>query len=194
MIVFLQAYNGYYDWDSILTWSLILLLAMSLGLLAALVVHIHTINRLKADAARLDKENLELKGELMKSHEEITKKQMQNEELMKYALSCKINVEHNDVLSIFQDAAHGKRNIKDDEWEMLFSTIDSTYPEFRRNILDNIKRLSKPVLQTAYLIKMGMSNSQITNIMNTPPQTVWYRVKKIMEATRKDFELNPEED
>ena len=56
------------------------------------------------------------------------------------------------------------------------------YPDFKDKVQERIKRLSEPTLRTCYLLKIGMTNPQIENLMDVPHQTVWYRVRKIEDA------------
>lgn len=182
MINFLFPYNDYYNWDFIFIWSLIFLLCAVGVLAAALAVHVRMTRRMKQEVERLNMENSRLRDNLKQSEEENRNIHTQNSELMKYALNSRMNVDYADVMKVFTDAAVGKHDVTEADWEALYSSIDNAYPEFRGDILGCIKRISKPMLQTVYLLKMGMTNPQICNIMNTPPQTVWYRVKKLKEA------------
>lgn len=121
---------------------------------------------------------------------EINVKKAQNDALMQMALMRNTEDNASEVIKRFKKSAVGLHSLTINDWEELMSAIDAMYPTFKREIQDKIPRLTKPVLQTAYLMKAGISNPEIANLMDIPRQTVWYRSNLIKKAMGdKMFEI-----
>lgn len=121
---------------------------------------------------------------------EINVKKAQNDALMQMALMRNTEDNASEIIERFKKSAVGLHSLTNNDWEELMSAIDAMYPTFKREIQDKIPRLTKPVLQTAYLMKAGISNPEIANLMDIPRQTVWYRSNLIKKAMGdKMFEI-----
>lgn len=173
------------DNNELIQWNLlygvsILLLSVALILMVAIYIRqCRIIKRLKAENERKLLEHKILEEELKTSKEQEKIRNVQNSELLRYALIHSTSTDISELIEFFTDASRGKRKVSEDDWSRLFKTVDSAYPDFRNSIVENVARISIPLLRTCYLVKIGMSNPQISNIMDTPPQTVWYRVDKL---------------
>lgn len=121
---------------------------------------------------------------------QIEKKQEQNNRLMQMAFMAKAEEEAMEIIEKFKKAAVGQHPLTDDEWKELMGAIDDMYPTFKSILQNKMPNLSKPVIQTAYIMRAGMTNTQIANLMNAKRQTVWYRVKAIREAMGKDWKID----
>lgn len=120
--------------------------------------------------------------EMLRLSDELRMKMMQNRELMKMALMEQTVEKEGNVVEQFRCAARGEREVTDAMWKELFAIVDKLHPTFKDDVQNRMKRLSMPLLRTCYLMKIGMSNSQIEAVMDAPRQTVWYRVRKIEQV------------
>lgn len=107
-------------------------------------------------------------------------KQKQIKELVRLALLEKASVDNGLVLQRFKEAAEGREKLTTDDWHSLYTTIETSNPGFSE-ALANMARPSELIKKTAYLMKLGMSNSQIGNITDSPRQSVWSRVELIKD-------------
>lgn len=144
------------------------------------------------DAAIKSNETLDF--QLSELYQQIEKKRLQNDALLQLALMRKTEDNASEVIEKFKKASVGQHPLTDDEWKELMAAIDDMYPTFKKVLQNKISRLTKPIIQTAYMMKAGMSNPQIANLMNIPRQTVWYRSnairKTLGEELQTDIEMN----
>lgn len=108
----------------------------------------------------------------------LLEKQKQIRELVRLSLFGKANIESADILQKFHDASYGQEKIDPSDWQDLYWAVESMYPGFREAAM-SMPRNSELGIKTAYLLKIGMSNTQITNLTDCSRTTVWDRVKKI---------------
>lgn len=173
------------DNNELIQWNLlygvsILLLSVALILMFAIYIRQNRIiKRLKDENEKKLQEQKILEEKLKTSKEQEKIRNVRNSELLRYALSHSTSTDISEIIEFFTEASQGKRKVSEDDWSRLLKTVDSAYPDFRNSIVEKVTRISIPLLRTCYLIKIGMSNPQISNIMDTPPQTVWYRVDKL---------------
>lgn len=95
-----------------------------------------------------------------------------------------------DIIEKFIMAANGKYILNDEDWKDLFGAVNNMYPEFLNEIQNKFQRIKEPMLRVCYLMKIGLTNPQITNITNVPPQTAWYRIKTINDKMGDSFQIN----
>lgn len=123
--------------------------------------------------------------ELKNAEDSIKRLMVQNETLTKFALMKKFSAGTEDAAEIiakYKRAADGKCTLSEDDWSELIAAVDCVYPNFTFEINERLKDIKLHNLRICYLLKIGMTNPQIVNITGNPPQTVWYRVKRIKEA------------
>lgn len=140
------------------------------------------------DAAIKNNETLDI--QLAELHQQIEKKRLQNDTLLQLALMRKTEENALEVIEKFKKASVGQHILTEDEWKELMAAIDDMYPTFKNVLQNKISRLTKPIIQTAYMMKAGMSNPQIANLMNIPRQTVWYRSNAIRKVLGDELQTD----
>jgi hypothetical protein len=123
--------------------------------------------------------------ELKNAEDSVKRLMVHNETLTKFALMKKFSTGTEDAAGIiakYKHAADGKCTLSEDDWSELIAAVDCVYPNFTSEIHERLKNIKLHNLHICYLLKIGMTNPQIVNITGNPPQTVWYRVKRIKEA------------
>lgn len=121
---------------------------------------------------------LALNNTIAKNESVICEKHKQIGELVRLSLLEKANIEAANILEKFRDASFGKEHLKNTDWQSLYVAVEEMYPGFREAVM-SMPRGSELGVKTAYLLKIGLSNSQIANLTNCSRTTVWDRVKKI---------------
>ena len=117
--------------------------------------------------------------QLALTKETLKAKTTQNEDLMKLVLSGRAVENAPGVIEHFKATALGQNGLEPEDWGKLFAAVDTLYPSFHYHLQSNIKHLREPILRTAYLIQVGLTTTEIANIMDTPVQTAWNRVDRI---------------
>ena len=112
----------------------------------------------------------------------LDRKTRQNRELMRQALLDHMENNAEEIIASFKKASQGHRKLTANDWKELMSAIETLYPGFNEEMASKLSNPKSFLLRTCYLMKAGLSNSEIEHIMNVPHQTVWYRVKKIKAA------------
>ncbi|MBO4642374.1 MAG: hypothetical protein J5661_05915 [Bacteroidaceae bacterium] len=112
----------------------------------------------------------------------LDRKTRQNRELMRQALLDHMENNAEEIIASFKKASQGHKKLTANDWKELMSAIETLYPGFNEEMASKLSNPKSFLLRTCYLMKAGLSNSEIEHIMNVPHQTVWYRVKKIKAA------------
>lgn len=90
-----------------------------------------------------------------------------------------------DTMNTLEDYVRQGKSVPADCWKQICSAVDSEYPSFRAEIMEQIPRMKDHMLCTCYLVRLGMKNQQIEILTGCPHQTVWNRVNKIKEALNR---------
>ena len=154
----------------------------------------YSVENLRKQAA-LDtaiKNNETLDIQLSELYQQIEKKRLQNDALLQLALMRKTEENASEIIEKFKKASVGQHPLTENEWKELMAAIDDMYPTFKNVLQNKISRLTKPIIQTAYMMKAGMSNPQIANLMNIPRQTVWYRSNSIRKVLGDELQTDIE--
>ena len=87
------------------------------------------------------------------------------------------------VITHFRKAAVGQAKLEEGSWKELMTAIEALYPGFHERVQGRLKgQLHEPLLRTICLLKIGMSPTQIAQVMDAKKQTVWNRVKRAEET------------
>lgn len=103
----------------------------------------------------------------------------QNSELTRFSLMSKATGDAKKLVEKCKSASKGKYHLSDDDWKELLGAIDTLYPDFTYEVQAKFKKISEPMLRVCYLLRIGLTGPQITNLTGYPRQTVWDRIKRI---------------
>lgn len=147
------------------------------------------IDRLSSDIAQRESDIVtkeeqikDLDSQIARAEEQIKSKILQNNTLMQYALMKNTEDSADEVIEKFKKASVGMHVLTHDEWQELLAAVDEMYPDFKNQLQTHMPRFNEQIIHTAYLLKAGLSNPQIVNLMDTTRQTVWYRTNQIKKA------------
>ncbi len=163
-----------------------------------------TRQRLLTDQQKIDEKNRLLRekgkelatldGRLQEAKEQIKDAEMQlkttmeqlqqriahNNDLMKMLLEGEAKVKEPMTNEELKAVALGKSKMED--WQRLYATVNRMHPDFAAMLQKTCKRLKEPMIQTAYLMQMGLSATEIARVMDAPVQTIWNRLKRLQAA------------
>ena len=121
--------------------------------------------------------------ELGRALGELRQKERTNRSLVRMALMNESTDDTRAVIELFSKASVGQEKPDEDSWRDLISATETMYPGFLEALQERMRgSLNEQLLRTACLLKIGMKQAQIANIMNTSRQTVWNRIKRLEES------------
>ena len=119
---------------------------------------------------------------------QLEEKRRQSQSLLQKLRHSEMQENADDVIARVRLAADGKRRIDEADWKRLFSAVDSLYPDFSDMLLSQTTALNDQQMQVCYLMRAGLSKTQIQNMTNLSRVTIWRWVKKY------DWVMTPDED
>ncbi len=112
----------------------------------------------------------------------LTEKMEQNKMLFRLLHQSEIKASSEDVILAIKEASKGKRVLSAQEWSQFLSAMDHVYPMFHEMLVQRLGKISETQIRVCYLMKAGIVNSQIQNLIkNVSRATVWRWVKKFGE-------------
>lgn len=136
------------------------------------------LERTKAELDRVTKEIDACKAELREKERLLEEKISQNKDFIKLLHQTEIEGNAKDIINVVRKASEGKHAMTDDEWKAMLHAVDELYPSFNDTLIRRLGKVDRQELRVCYLIKIGLTNPQIQNVMNLPRTTVWRWVKK----------------
>lgn len=132
-----------------------------------------------------------LNKEYEEREKEVTLRAARLEELLKMTVAGEDGPQ-NDIVRKFKAAAKDSQiEIEDRDWRRILKKVEQMYPGLVAQTQMRIPRSGKETLRTCCLVKLGFSNTEITVIMKTPRQTVWYRVNLLKKRLGDLLDTSP---
>ena len=107
-----------------------------------------------------------------------TEKEEQNKAFIKLLHQSDLEGTAEEVIEAVRQASMGKRNMTAAEWKQLYCAVDELYPSFKDRLAKELGTFTEQQQQVCYLMRIGLTNSQIQNMTNLSRPTVWRWVKK----------------
>lgn len=105
--------------------------------------------------------------------EEIKKTSDRNDRLASVRLQEHFENGIPDIYARFREAAVGKCELTERDWQQLYSAVADEDPDFLKQVEKRIKRVNKKNINVCYLLKCGFSKVEIQNILDIPRSTVF---------------------
>lgn len=122
---------------------------------------------------------------LMQTREEldIKKKELeerieQTSDIMRMLHRSELTTTAEDVANSIKAASEGKYNMNPSDWLQLYQAVGSLYPNFGDELVKKLKKFNEQQKQVCYLIRIGLTNTQIENVTDLSHATVWRWVKR----------------
>lgn len=132
----------------------------------------------KAELDLITKEIETYKIKLSEKEKLLEEKIKQNKSFMRLLHQTELEGNAKDIVDAVKKASNGQYEMSDVDWKMLLQAVDELYPSFNDQLIRKIGRIDRQELRVCYLIRIGLTNPQIQNIMNLPRTTVWRWTKK----------------
>lgn len=142
----------------------------------------HNMSTLSAQIKDTKQENDNLKEENLKIRVKVSELELKTEHYERLLSNLPSGENRKTFIEIankFADIAQKNKTPNDEDWRLLYASINKEFPDFAPKVEHADMRHNLPITQTCYLLKIGMTNQQIMILTDTPRQTVSNRVKRI---------------
>jgi len=117
--------------------------------------------------------------ERMQATEQLLSERMaQNQTFLNLLHQSELAGHAEDIVHAIRQTANGKKNMKDADWKQLYQAVDEIYPTFKDQLLKELGSFTEQQMKVCYLMRIGLSNSQIQHMTNMSRATVWRWTKK----------------
>lgn len=123
--------------------------------------------------------------------EEIKLTTDRNTRLARTKLQGHFNAHSPKVYATFREAATGKVELTENDWQILYDVIAKEDKDFMKRIQKNIKRITNKNIKVCYLLKIGFTWIEIMNTMGLPRTTAFRKTKELTEQLGDALD-NPE--
>lgn len=124
---------------------------------------------LKDMNARLDRYS----ADLQRAQESLEEKRRQSQTLMQMLHRTELSAKAEDVVISVKETARGKRKIGAEDWQQLYAAVDRLYPDFRDTLVARLGTFTEQQMQVCYLMRIGLTNPLINNVVDISRSTVW---------------------
>lgn len=123
----------------------------------------------------------ETRNELAKKRKELEERVSQTTDIMRQLNQSKLTTSSEEVINFIKTASKGTYKMKPADWLRVYQATDKLFPTFSDELIKKISRFNEQQKQVCYLLRIGLTNSQIENIMGLSHATIWRWVKKYRE-------------
>lgn len=124
-------------------------------------------------------EELAISGEELKKKERLLSERMvQNQTFLNLLHQSELEGSAEDVIYAIRQSSGGTKNMTTADWKQLYRAIDDLYPTFKDQLLKELGTFTEQQMQVCYLMRIGLSKTQIQNMTNLSRVTIWRWVKK----------------
>ena len=117
--------------------------------------------------------------------QQLAEREEQNKAIIKLMHQSDLEVTAEEVIDTIRKSSMGKKDMTSVDWKQLYHAVDELYPSFKDRLAKKLATFTEQQMQVCYLMRIGLTNSQIHNITNVSRATVWRWVKKydwVLEA------------
>ena len=112
-------------------------------------------------------------ADLQRAQEKLEEKRRQSQSLIQMLHRTELSAKAEEIVLSVKEAASGKRKLGKEEWQQLYAAVDSLYPGFRDTLVARLGTFTEQQMQVCYLMRIGLSNPLINNVVDISRSTVW---------------------
>ena len=124
------------------------------------------------------KEVVALLEENRAKEQQLAEREEQNKAIIKLMHQTDLEGTAEEVIDAIRKSSTGMKEMTPDDWKQLYHAVDELYPSFKDKLVKELGSYTEQQQQVCYLMRIGLTNSQIHNITNVSRATVWRWVKK----------------
>lgn len=135
----------------------------------------NTINNITIIDLQLQRSEQELREKTILLEEKLK----QNESLFRMLHQSDLQGAANAIIDSIKKAAIGETHLSDDAWKQFITAVDNLYPNYHKEIISILGTLKTDQLRVCYLLKAGLTNTQIQNLITDVSRaTIWRWIKR----------------
>lgn len=131
------------------------------------------LEKLKRQLAEVTDKLSQYNSDLQVAEQRLADKIDQNKSLLRLLHRSELEDKAEDIISSLRLSSNGIRRMTDVEWKKLYSAIDELYPDLRNRLAAEYGQFTEQQMQVCYLLRIGVSNTQISNLTDISRATVW---------------------
>ena len=171
--------------------TILLLLAPCSLLLISVgyILYMRRRNKHLQDVVALSSKLKRLSEEEDRLRDMVREKQEQNKTILQFLHQSELEGKAEDVILAIRQSSIGRGDMTAADWKKLYQAVDELYPSFKDRLLKELGSFTEQQMQVCYLMRIGLSKTQIQNITNLSRSTVWRWVKKYDWVNTTDVAL-----
>ena len=119
--------------------------------------------------------------ELKEKEKQLEDRIEQNKTFVRLLHQSELESSAEEVTRGIKESARGKRQMNNRDWRQLYRAVDELYPTFHEDVLERLGRISEQQMQVCYLMRIGLTNSEIQNLTDLSRVTAWRWMKRFGE-------------
>lgn len=138
-------------------------------------------NKLRETEKQLELVNAKInnyKVELQDKSRQLEEKIIQNKDFIRLLHQAEMKESSEDIINAIKKSSEGRRTMTQEDWEKLLHAVDETYPSFSEELAKGLGRVNSQEMRVFYLMRIGLTNSQIQNLTQLSRTTIWRWAKK----------------
>ena len=151
-----------------------LIIVLLLALLLGCVGYILNVRRRN----RHLQEVIALSTDIKAKEQQLTEQTEQNKAVIRMLHQWELEGKAEDVVQTVRQTSIGKGEMTAADWKKLYQAVDELYPTFKDRLLQELGTFTEQQMQVCYLMRIGLSKTQIQNMTNLSRSTVWRWVNK----------------
>ena len=120
----------------------------------------------------IDKVLVNVNDNLRKTEEELREKSELNKNILRQMRQNQLGNNTEGILQKLKEAAKGKLNLTDQDWDELYRSVDDKWPSFSEQVYQ-MKSFNEERKKVCYLWKSGFKTSEIQHQTNLSRSTIW---------------------
>lgn len=140
--------------------------------------HSKEIEQMREKLSAADKTLEIVKAELKEKEKLLLEKIEQNKSIMNLMRMSEFERNAEDLIIAIRQAAGGTKKLTHSEWAEFYNAVDELHPNFKNLLVEKLENFSERQMQMCYLMRIGLTPSEIQNLTEIPRATIWRWTKK----------------
>lgn len=136
------------------------------------------LENVRCQLSKVNEELAMTEEELDKKERILSERMAQNQTFLNLLHQSELEGSAEDVIYAIRQSSGGTKNMTTADWKQLYRAIDDLYPTFKDQLLKELGTFTEQQMQVCYLMRIGLSKTQIQNMTNLSRVTIWRWVKK----------------
>lgn len=122
-----------------------------------------------------------LSSDIAQKDQQLAEKEERYQVLVSIIHRSELEAAAEDIMSVLKQCSTGKREMTAADWKQVYRTVDELDPTCKQHLFGGEQGIvSEQQMQVVYLMRIGLTNTQIQNLTNLSRQTIWRWRKKYL--------------